>query len=141
MMASRPWLLWAAPFALTAILAPLLALVPLEVTIRLLCVAVALSAAMLALQRVAVAEEGWAYAASLGARLVVGSLLSGAFALLFLITFYPKPGIANLLWMIGIPILVALGQPRRELATIVPFVVFGWVAFALLGWVLQVPVD
>lgn len=141
MLASRPWLLWAVPFGLTAALAPILALVPFEATLRLLCTAVALAGLMVVLDGPPKAEKGWYIAARWGASFVIGALLSGAFALLFLITFYPRPGVGNLLWMLGIPILVALGQTRRELAMMVPIVVFGWIGFVVLAWALQIPVD
>jgi hypothetical protein len=122
------------------VLAVALARIPPGATARLVGTTLVLAGLMLVTDRATEDRTNWGCAV-LGGKLLVGSLLSGAFALLFLVAFYPKPWAGNLAWMLGIPALVAIGQRHRNLVLVVPYTVFGWLGFALLGWVLRVPVD
>lgn len=138
-MASKRWIIWAAPLTLTAALAIASVRLPAARIARPVCAAMVLSCLMFVADRVK-ADEGWPFLAGLGARLAIGSLLSGAFLLLLILAFYPYP-IALSTGPVGVPMLVALGQRRSNLALLTPYVVFGWSAFVAVALGLRGPID
>ncbi len=79
--------------------------------------------------------------AELTLKLTTGSLVVGGFCLLFLLTLAPRPNPVNLLWMLAVAFLVAVGQRPPALALFVPLAVFGSISMVVLAVALAIPLD
>lgn len=141
MRALRPWLIWAIPFGVTAALAPMLGLLPTGLTLKVLLVGCFCAGSLVLIDERRSRRQPRTTSALRVADLAVRSLVGGAFLLLIGIAFYPPPAIGNFAWMVGVPLAIALCQPRRSLGVLVSVVALSWLSCGLIAFMLGVPLD
>ena len=83
------------------------------------------------------------YGARFAALFLMGSVLVGALYFLVVAAVSPRPGLANLLWVLGVPLVVGLFvRPRAMgLALSLPLGVTGWLWLLTVALTFRIPLE